>query len=464
MAAGRTSTSFGVAATITILGIFCLGFFVLSAVFFGKYNDAKRNLDTVQSEQAEFVSAAERNQDDIRLIKEEAKKAGNKSVVGYLSESLQTTMSSVTGNRRESAKSFKDKLAATAGGDTTPLMSVLAARDAEIATLKDNYAKAEAARVQAQADQKNAVDRIKGIEDNHQKTIDALKGEVGQYKTEVESYRAGADDYKKKIDEAADKQRTEASETKRRLETQLAKLTDEKLILEGQLAVLRGQKNLETFRGRREESLVDGDIIAINGGDRTAVVGIGARDRVVLGMTFAVYSDKNSIKLDDNGNYLPGKATLEIISVDDDSSTARITSEVRGNPIVKGDVIANAIYDPKKVYKFVVFGNFDADRDRLATALERQDVESMIQSWGGGIVPDLSGDVDFLVLGERPLLPPRPSADAPLEVVQEFIRRQRDVERYDKLFKDATSTGIPTLNENRLYTLIGKTPARARRQ
>ncbi|MBL8223568.1 MAG: hypothetical protein JNL62_30330, partial [Bryobacterales bacterium] len=63
----------------------------------------------------------------------------------------------------------------------------------------------------------------------------------------------------------------------------------------------------------------------------------------------------------------------------------------------------------------------------VPTALERQDAETMITAWGGLIVPDLSGDVDFLVLGERPVLPPRPGADAPLEVVQEFIRRQREV-------------------------------------
>ncbi len=448
--AGRTSTSFGVAATITILGILCLGLFVLSAVFFGKFNDAKRNWDQALADQAEFVTSAERNSDDVRLVKEEAKRSGGKSVVGYLADSMQKMMADTTGNKRDSYASFAAKKNAIPGADTSPLLSVLASRDAEIATLKDNYAKAESARTQAQADQKNAVDRIKGIEDSHQKTVDSIKGEVGQYKQEVETYRAGADQYKGKVDAEFEKSKADFSETKKRLETQLAKLTDEKLILEAQLASLRGQKNLETFRGR-----------AAPGSDRTAVISVGAKDKVNLGMTFAVYADKNSIRPDENGKYAPGKATLEVTSVDDSSATCRITSEVRGNPIVKGDVIANALYDPKKSYKFVVFGNFDTDRDRVATSLERQDIESMIQAWGGSLAPDLSGDVDFLVLGERPLLPPRPSADAPIEVVQEFIRRQRDVERYDSLFKNAVSTGIPTLNENRLYTLIGKTPARA---
>jgi hypothetical protein len=183
----------------------------------------------------------------------------------------------------------------------------------------------------------------------------------------------------------------------------------------------------------------------------------------VLGMTFSVYSDKSQIRPDADGNYPRGKATLEVINVGESSSTCRITSEARGNPVVKGDVIANPIYDPNKTYKFVVFGNFDANRDGAATALERQDINAMIESWGGKVADDLTGDVDFLVLGERPILPPRPSAESPFEIVQEFIRRQRDVERYDQLSARATATSIPILTENRLYTLVGKTPSRMAR-
>lgn len=460
--AGRTSTSFGVAATITILGILSLALFVVSAVFFGKYNDAKRNVDSLTSSQAEIIAEGERNSDDVRLLKDEARKSGGRSLVGYLLKSQQDTMQAVTGNRRDTFAAFQNRLKNVEGSETGSLLSILSARDAEVARLRDEYARADAARTTAQADQKNAVDRIRSIEENHQRTVDALSAEVGQYRDEVETYRSGADDYKKRIDAQASRVATEFAETKKSLETQLAKLTDEKLILENQLAILRGQKNLETFRGRPEESLVDGEVIGLNSADGTVALSIGARNKVALGMTFAVYADANSIKPDANGRYAPGKATLEVISVEPTSSTARITSEVKGNPVVRGDVIANALYDPAKVYKFVVFGNFDTDRDRIATALERQDAETMITAWGGLIVPDLSGDVDFLVLGERPVLPPRPGADAPLEVVQEFIRRQREVERYDNLFKNATSTGIPVLNENRLYTLIGKTPARLR--
>jgi hypothetical protein len=229
--------------------------------------------------------------------------------------------------------------------------------------------------------------------------------------------------------------------------------------VDNQLAVLRGQRNQAVLRTGDESALVDAEIVGTNSADRTAFLSIGKRENVVLGMTFSVYPSASAIRPNENGEYPAGKATLEVINVGETTATARITSEARGNPVVKGDVVANAVFDPSKKYKFVIFGNFDADRDGLATQIERQDIEAMIRAWGGDMTEDMTGDVDFLVLGQRPLIPPRPASDAPFEVVQEYFRREREVERYDSLNRQAQSTSVPVLNENRLYTLIGKRPA-----
>jgi hypothetical protein len=459
--AGRTSTSFGVAATITILSIVSLGFFVTSAVYFNKFYERQRDVESYKADSIKIVKTDERNRDDVLTLIKEAEK-DRKSLVGYLIDSMGATMTKVTGSKRDTIAELNKKLESVKGAETAPLLSVISDRDSQLSTLDANLKSAEAARQQAQADRQNEVDRVKGIEENHQKTVDALSKEVLAYKTEVETYRQGADTYKGKLDSTLDKERNEAAEAKKRIEAQLAKVTEERLILEAQLASLRGQKNIASFRGRPEATLVDGEIIAVSGGEQTAIINIGLREKVVLGMMFAVYADASAIQPDASGKYPTGKATLEVISIDTTSSVCRITSEVKGNPIVKGDVIANALFDPAKQYRFVVFGNFDFDRDGIATPLEKNDIEALINNWGGKLDSDLSGDTDFLVLGQRPLLPPRPGQDAPFEVVQEFIRRQREVERYDSLQKQAESTSIPLLNENRLYTLIGKTPARTR--
>ena len=66
------------------------------------------------------------------------------------------------------------------------------------------------------------------------------------------------------------------------------------------------------------------------------------------------------------------------------------------------------------------------------------------------------------MLGSKPVLPPKPTPDQPIEVMQEYIRQDKVVQRYDALYKQAISSSVPILNENRLYTLIGKVPAGAK--
>src|SRR5205085_7546105 len=105
---------------------------------------------------------------------------------------------------------------------------------------------------------------------------------------------------------------TEAAEKLKNAQDALAKSSEEKLILEGQLASLRRQKSGDIYRGDDEAALVDGTIIGTNNADHQAFISIGNRQKVILGMTFAVYSDKSQIRPDAEGNYPRGKATLEV--------------------------------------------------------------------------------------------------------------------------------------------------------
>jgi len=447
--------------TIVTLAITTVGFFVAFAVFYGKYSDRGRLLQQAQTDAADIVKPEERNRDDIQSLVAEAKKDGNKSLVGYLVGSQGAIMERVTGARSDRLSSLATKLGNVQGADSANLLTLVANRDSELAALRSQLAQADAARAAALKDLENEVGRVGGIEQRHQETVNALTAEVQQYRAEIETYRLGTDQYKQNLDARLGQTTNSAAEERKRLQDQLTSVSNESAILKGQLQTLRADKANETLAGSPEVSLVDGTVIGIGSGQ--AFIGIGSRQKVSLGMTFTVYADATALRPDAEGNYPRGKATLEVISVDDNSSTCRITSEVRGNPVVRGDVIANAIYDPTKVYKFVVFGNFDADRDGLPTAQERQTIAANIASWGGSVTDEIAGDTDFLVLGERPILPPNPSSDAPLPVVEEFIRRRRDVERYDALYAQARSTNLPVINENRLYTLTGTTPAAARR-
>lgn len=460
--AGRTSASFGVAATITVLAVTSVGFFVAFAVFYGKYTSRGTELASARDKVADYVRADEMNQDGVRNLVEEAKR-DKKSLVGYLVSSREGLMTKVTGSGRDSMASFLSKIKDIPGADSGSLVSLLQQQQQQMTSITKQLAQANAAKAAAESAQQSESNRIAGIEADHQKTVDSLNALIKQYRDEIDGYRTGTETYKKKVDAQVDAIKQQAAESEDRLNKQLAKLTEEKVIIESQLNVLRAQKNLAVVRPGDEPSLVDGNVVGTDGSNRQAFISLGSANHVVLGMTFTVYSTPESIRPDADGNYPRGKATLEVTSVGVNSSTCRITSEAKGNPVVKGDVIANAVYDPNKVYRFVVFGNFDANRDGVATALERDDVRAMIESWGGKVVTDLAGDTDFLVLGERPLPPRRPGSNDPIEVVLEFQRRDEEAQKYDQLYKQAGATSLPVLNENRLYTLIGKTPASSRR-
>jgi hypothetical protein len=341
-------------------------------------------------------------------------------------------------------------------------VGLLGERDAQISNLERAAADADSARQAALRDLQAEVARVNVLQQTQEQTIAALNQEINQYKTDIEASRAGIDVHKAKVDEMAAKDRATSQDEKTQLGSQIKKLNDENLILKDQVLALRGARSSETLKGTDEYALVDGGVIGVDGANGRAFISLGRKNKVRVGMAFTVYADANAVRPDQDGNFPRGKATLEIINVDEVSSTCRIISESRGNPVVQGDVIVNAFYDPRKVYKLAIVGNFDVNRDGVATAMERNDLAALIREWGGVVTDKMAGDVDFLILGERPLPPPNPSADAPGEVFQEFIRLNKIVEDYDGMYEQARSTNVPSLTENRLYTLIGKTPAARR--
>ncbi len=456
--AGRTNASVGIVVTLTVLGVLSLGLFILTVVFFGKYNNLKGEFTTLTRDTDQYIKAGERQDDTIRTIIDQAKKSGGMSAVGFLSKSLQDTMQSVSGNKRDSYTTLTDKLKTVPGADANSLLGVVTAQSQELQNLTARVKAAEAERVRALADLQSEVDRVQGIQKTHEGTVANLTSQVASFQREVETYREGTNKAREDMEARVSQVKADAESKESDLLSRIAKLQEETIILQGIVKELRGKSAESVVTGQPEFALVDGQIIGVNPAASTCTISIGRKQKLRLGMTFAVYSDGNSIRADKRtGDYLPGKANIEVVNVGESSSTARIISEVKGNPILNGDVVANAIFDPNKNYKFLVFGNFDVNGDGVYTPLERNDLQAIIEAWGGKVEKDLAGDIDFLVLGGRPVLPPKPSPDSPIEILQEFIRLNRVIELYDDYLKKAQQTGLPVLNENRLNTLIGRT-------
>ena len=453
--AARTSAGVGVGVTITLLGVLCLTLFVLTIVFLSKSQSLQGELTQLRSDTGTYVTTAERNQDDVRRLRDAAQQK-QQSLVGYLTANTRAAMQRVTGAPSDGVDQFNTKLDAALGESGGSVLAALRDRDSQLNTLKAQLAQADADRTTALANLAAETERTKQINESHQQTVGAMNSDIDKYKQEIDTYRAGINDATLKMDERVGQITQRFEDEKAALNENITRLQRESLIKDETIAKLRGSGRNQTLRGTDEFALVDGRVVGVEAGSNQVFIGLGQKDHVVLGMRFAVYSAGTQIQADPSGNYPRGKAELEIIRVGEDSSVARATSETAGNPIVKGDIIANAIYDPSKVYKFMVYGNFDSNGDGRSTAQEAEDVKATIKAWGGQIADDLVGDVDFLVLGSRPTMPPPPPSTAPIEVVREWQRLDQIARRYDQLLTEAQSTSMPILNENRLYTLTGK--------
>jgi hypothetical protein len=446
----------GVVVLSVVLGILALAGFVLSIVFYGQATTAREQLDAYKRDAQAFIRDGERNSDQFREMLLQAGQA-NSSLASFLTAQFRQISSKVSGVDQETPKSLTDKInSALEPLGKSNLLQAVQELGGQVLKAQADLKEADAARQGAVDNLSVAQDRVKALEESHQETIKTLGSAVDTYKGQVESYQTDLSKSAEEMRGAVDKIKRDASDEAARLNDRITRLTDELLVAQGKIRSLQAARGKESLKPGDEATLVDGEIVALVDADNTVFINRGKNQRMVLGMSFEVYSDAAAIKLEADGSYSRGKASVEVIRVDENSSTARIVRTTRGNPIARGDVIVNPVYDPTKKYNFLVFGNFDTDRDGRVTPGEADDIRAVIVGWGGGLTDSLTGDVDFVVLGERPLVPPAPPSDAAVEFVDRFIRARRAAEQYDRLLEQASSTSIPLLNQNRLMTLIGR--------
>lgn len=456
--AARTGASVGVAVTITILGLVAVAMFVTTMVFYGQAQRSRTDLEQAKSDYAAFVSDAQREHASVRAVLDEARR-NNQSVVEHLMLARAELLKSSAGDQAMSMDAFREQIAGIEGADGLSLFALVNAKNEQIAQLTTRVEVAESERRAAQADAEAEAQRVATIEaafgDRGQQLQINVDDVFGQFNTADERYRAIATKFAENLESA---QSTFEGE-KNRLVTANDRLQQENIALRDQVARLRGEGGQDRIMPLDEAALVDGTIDRVDSAVNEVVLSIGRNQKAILGMTFAVYSSPTDIREDETtGEYPEGKAVLEIVRVEDGFSRARVVRSSAGNPIIRGDVIANAAYDPKKTYKFMVEGLFDTNGDGRESRYERDELAALIERWGGTVVDEITGDLDFMVLGAKPVLPPAPAVGAPIAVINEYNRLGREIQRYEELQLAAEATSVPLLNANRLQTLIGDFP------
>ncbi len=456
--ASRTSAGTATVVTITIIGILMIGFLITSVVFYSKMTNAEGKVLNLKETYEDIIRTSEREADNVRIALQAAR-AERKSLVDYLMTNNRALMELASGNPDLTIDQLKNRVAELAGveGESmtqtiTRLSTLVSTRESELASMRERFDR-------LQADVDAEMQRIATIEGGIKKTVDEADSRVKDYGRGVEELRTRVEGFETRIQRQVDSDRSRYEQEIRDKENRIAELNQQILVLQDQVRRLRGESVHNRVTPMDEFALVDGEVAAVEPAGDVVVITIGRRDKLVIGMTFSVYGSASEIRPADGGqDYRPGKAVIEVISMDDSSARCRVVRSSRGNPVIAGDVIANPVYDPHKTYNFVVFGDFDVNRDGVATPYERDALVAVIERWGGKVIDDITGDLDFVVLGRRPTDPLQPAPNAPRSVYDEYLRLKRQVDRYHELFEEAQASSIPVLNENRLRTLIGEFP------
>lgn len=190
----------------------------------------------------------------------------------------------------------------------------------------------------------------------------------------------------------------------------------------------------------------------------TVFINLGRRQSVTKGLTFEVYDKTKGIPPLGNGlsdTDMPvGKASIEVFNVQADTAECRVIRINAGEQLVVGDLITNLVFDPNVRYNFFVYGNFDLSNSGAASPGDAEIVKRLITQWGGNVVDHIDINTDFVVMGKEPTIP---TVTDPSDVVgMSKVKQAQDaLKKYTDVIADASSLGIPTMNQNRFLYFIG---------
>lgn len=438
-----------VVATVALL--------VVSIVLYAGQSKAREEAKEAQASLASVITNEERSRDATRAMLSEAA-SSRQSLFAELARRSSDVATFVSGDPNSNLDQMRRELGVPEGqtvrtalsnerGQVRKLGQDLDAMKTRLASAEDENRRMQAAMAQAESRSQAALAAAQGSIDEYARTIESLRAETESAVTEIGAARA----------------RIEARYTQRirDLEGQIDELNRDNAVLRTRMNQLDAKVNAVRPKSQNPAELVDARIIDVVGADRQVFLDLGRKDRLQPGITFEVYDDAGAIQIDPaTGEYARGKASIQVIKVGDISSTGRIVRENRGSPVVPGDVLANAVFDKSTQFKFLVFGKFDLDGDGRATAAEAEYLKQQVRDWGGIVVEgdELTGDLDFLVLGVQPAEPGPLPPNASAQQIEARLDAQDEYDRYDRLFRRATEAQIPVLNANRFEILTGSVP------
>jgi hypothetical protein len=340
------------------------------------------------------------------------------------------------------------------GAALATLADQIVARQTEINDLRDQLK-------QAQDAQRAAAEQLATVRTALDEQLTAIRSETAAVVSASEAERTAKDEQIRQITADFQAQLDQAQASLQQSQVQVADLQRSLEQVRGEITA----RNRDRGGGEQPDTngpmlrQADGRIVRIPGGD-VVYIDVGAGDQVTPGLTFQVYDKTTGVpppgdpQSDEN---LPkGKASIEVVRVGPTSSECRVIRVQPGQALTEGDLIANVVYDRNTKYNFMVFGNFDLDRNGVATPQDADVIRRLVTQWGGALSDRVNVNTDFVVLGAEPVIPSftREELQDPLNQAK-FDEARAAADAYEEVRRLAQEYNVPILNQNRFLYFVG---------
>ncbi len=295
-----------------------------------------------------------------------------------------------------------------------------------------------------------------------QQTREDLTAKVNEYRVQVEQATGDYSDLKALLEQSSEqrasnllKQLEDERATSRQLNQDLLRTGAELQVAQERLSDALVQVGKTQPQPDQEAAACtpDGQVILVDDAAGIIHMDLGSDDRVYRGLTFSVYDKASGIPRDGQP-----KAEVEIFSVAKKTSVARVLSSEKRNPIATDDIVANLIWDSKKVNQFVITGDYDLNNDGKPDYNAQDGIQSLIEKWGGAVSNAVSAKTDFVILGTKPLVPPEPTLETLAgnpTAREKYNAAQIRLTRYNEIQQQAQALYIPVFTYDRFLHFIG---------
>ncbi|MEE2912313.1 MAG: hypothetical protein VX436_00750 [Planctomycetota bacterium] len=452
----RSGAGTGVIVSLVVFVVATVFLLVLSIVFYVGNREQVDKLKSAENSLNLYATSKEQSSDAIQTYAALAKSA-NQSVSSYLINQIEDRNKILTGNPKATTEEVRAEFHSSIASGKTIAITLdglersLNSRQEEVVAHLNDLANARS--TISSLEQQLASQAVSAEEE-----VQVVKEEWQDVQDESIQLNSRANDYFTNRGDRDDRLRGGYQGRIQQLGEDVDFLRIENARLESTIAELRNKIDSGRMGAVDPSTLIDGTVLEVSTGDEV-FLDRGFNDRIELGMTFEIYDSYSQLREDISGVIPRGKASVEVVKVGKTTSTAKVTRSTSGQPIVRDNIIVNAVYDPNYKYSFLVHGDFDADGDGLPESNNRF-IKDQIERWGGKIINDkgmLPGDLDFLVLGISPVEPAgRPPKGASEAMMDDYARKKRAFLDYEHLLNQARAAQVPVLTSNRFLVLTGQ--------